>query len=413
MKVLWIVNIIFPEPKALLNGSNGHKSSGGWLLSYADLLNQHSDIKLVIATASDQVKFLTKFNGVRNTYYLFPIHKNYRAYSADLLEIKQNESPDLIHIHGTEYPYGLAYVEACGSDKVVLSIQGIISEVCKYYNAGLSDLDILKHLTVRDLFGRTLWHEKRKRKKDAVLERRLIQNVNHIIGRTAFDRAHVWAINPDAYYHKCNEPLRDEFYAGRWTIETCKPHSIFVSQAWYPLKGFHMLLKAMPLLLRSYPDITINIAGSDILDTKGLIGRLRWQGYYKYISRLIKRFGLNGKINFMGPLSAERMKNALLSSNVFVCPSSIENSSNSLAEAQLLGVPSVVSYVGGLPDMISRDSNCLLYRFDDTDMLAYSISKIFDTVPDGSIQQEEAKRRHNKKEIANTLTLIYNSVQKN
>ena len=63
--------------------------------------------------------------------------------------------------------------------------------------------------------------------------------------------------------------------------------------------------------------------------------------------------------------------------------------------------------------MISRDSNCLLYRFDDTDMLAYSISKIFDTVPDGSIQQEEAKRRHNKKEIANTLTLIYNSVQKN
>ena len=126
----------------------------------------------------------------------------------------------------------------------------------------------------------------------------------------------------------------------------------------------------------------------------------------------MSKLGLTDKIQFLGPLNAEGMKDALLSSNVFVCPSSIENSSNSLAEAQMLGVPSVVSYVGGLPDMISCDSNCRLYRFDDVEMLAYQITKVFENAGDGSIQQAEARKRHNRMDIAEELTSIYKDVER-
>ena len=57
------------------------------------------------------------------------------------------------------------------------------------------------------------------------------------------------------------------------------------------------------------------------------------------------------QFEFEGFLSAEKMKRLLLESNVFVCPSSIENSPNSLGEAMLLGVPCVASDVGGIADM--------------------------------------------------------------
>lgn len=410
MKILWIVNIVFPEAQSLLNGSGDFKGSGGWLVSYASLLNQRPGIKLCIATASNHVKKLTKFDGENNTYYLFPPQRNYQKYSDYFKIIKQNENPDLVHIHGTEYPYGLAFVEACGNEKVVVSIQGVISEICKYYNSGLSNWEIFKNLTFRDLWGRTLWHDKAVFKRNALLEEKVLQSVNHIIGRTTFDKAHVWAINPKAKYHLCNEALRDEFYSGKWIVEKCRPHTIFVSQAWCPLKGFHMLLRALPLVLREFPDATVSIAGGNLLRKNGFIARLRWQGYYKYISHLMSRFGLTDKIQFLGPLNAEGMKDVLLSSNVFVCPSSIENSSNSLAEAQMLGVPSVVSYVGGLPDMISNDSNCRLYRFDDVEMLAYHITKVFENAGDGSVQQSDARKRHDRKEIADELISIYRDV---
>ena len=58
---------------------------------------------------------------------------------------------------------------------------------------------------------------------------------------------------------------------------------------------------------------------------------------------------LEDKVSFLGPLNAEQMKAEYLRSNVFLCPSSIENSPNSLGEAQMLGVPCVASYVGGIP----------------------------------------------------------------
>lgn len=35
------------------------------------------------------------------------------------------------------------------------------------------------------------------------------------------------------------------FYEGSWNPEHCEPHSIFVSQGDYPLKGLHYLLKSI------------------------------------------------------------------------------------------------------------------------------------------------------------------------
>lgn len=69
-----------------------------------------------------------------------------------------------------------------------------------------------------------------------------------------------------------------------------------------------------------------------------------------------------------------------LLSNVFICPSTIENSPNSLCEAQLLGVPHIASYVGGTADLMKGNEECL-YRFEETEMLAEKSAMCSPRVP--------------------------------
>ena len=106
--------------------------------------------------------------------------------------------------------------------------------------------------------------------------------------------------------------------------------------------------------------------------------KIRESYYSKYIRKLIIEWNLTENVEFTGPLSEEKMKQRYLKSNVFVSASSIENSSNSVAEAMLLGVPVVSSFVGGCISLIEHGVNGLLYQADAPYMLAYYIVKIFD-----------------------------------
>lgn len=95
-----------------------------------------------------------------------------------------------------------------------------------------------------------------------------------------------------------------------------------------------------------------------------------------------------------------------LLSNVFICPSTIENSPNSLCEAQLLGVPHIASYVGGTADLMKGNEECL-YRFEETEMLAEKICNVFAKSSFSKNMQTEAQVRHNAKANAKRLIEIY------
>ena len=75
-------------------------------------------------------------------------------------------------------------------------------------------------------------------------EKKILQNVSNVIGRTEWDRKCVMSINQRCHYYHCNETLRDTFYEGSWNIENIQRYSIFVSQAYYPIKGLHILISA-------------------------------------------------------------------------------------------------------------------------------------------------------------------------
>ena len=133
-----------------------------------------------------------------------------------------------------------------------------------------------------------------------------------------------------------------------------------------------MIFEALPLILRHYPDTKVYVAGYDPTTAPWW----RIDGYGKYLKKQIARLGISEHIEFTGTLNEEAMCNRYLKSNVFVCCSAIENSPNSLGEAQLLGMPYVASFVGGVPEITDMNSEAL-YRFEETEMLAKKICDIF------------------------------------
>lgn len=385
MKVLWITYDIFPEAKTLITQKTELKGTGGWMLGLANSLieNKATEVEISVASVSPLVKELTILKGEHMTHYVIPYgngtSKYNKEYELALKTIYEMAKPDIVHIHGTESSLGLSFLNACPQAKTVVSIQGLTSICHHYFNHGISFWQILKSCTLYALLrGTTLLHQKRTFRTKGENEVAIIKKAKHVIGRTGWDRAHCWAINPNAEYHFCNETLREEFYSGEcWEYKNCNRHTIFLSQAWYPVKGLHMLLKAMPLILREYPDTVIRIGGINITSRKNIKERIRISNYGKIISGLIKKYNLKNNVQFINPLNALEMKEEYLKCNVFVCPSTIENSSNSLGEAQILGVPCVSSYVGGVADMIPDDACGKLYRFEEIEMLAKCIVDIF------------------------------------
>lgn len=407
MHILWITNIIFPP----LNRELGFTESfgGGWLYtSLQSLKALKPELTFAVATVweSNEFKKLVIDNIV---YFLLPLkHKSRKKYNPNLEKywqsIKQEFKPDIVHIHGSEFSHGLAWVKACGNAQVVVSIQGIISEIAKHYLDGVPE-NVVKSKTFRDLIKQdSLSQQKIKFQERGELEIELLSKVNHIIGRTDWDRIHCWDINPFAKYYYCGESLRTSFYNHKWEFSKCEPYSIFISQASYPIKGLHILLQALSIIKKKFHNVLLYIGGTDITS----VPLFKITQYGLYLKNLISSLGLRENVIFCGALSESQMVTRYLVSNVFVSPSSIENSSNSIAEAQMLRMPIVCSYVGGTPDITNFDPK-VLYRFSDDVMLAKKIIDIFEAGPNAHINCFNEERYDGMKNTE-LLYSIYNDV---
>lgn len=416
MKILWITNIIFPAPSKVLGIQP--PASGGWMYGMVKQVSDLPDIHLAVATPYPGDKLMS-FSVDNVIYYLLPskCKTTYQKCLEPIWQMVCNEFiPNIIHIHGTEFTYGLACMRSCPNHNYVVSIQGIVSVISRYYFAGISIVDILKNITFRDIVSLdTIFNRKRSYQKRGEFEKEYILRSKIITGRTSWDHAHVMAINPLALYYKCHRTLRKRFYSSnKWNINSKMNYSIFLSQAGGPIKGLHQVLKAIALLKEEFPQIKIRIAGSNITMYTSILDKMKLSGYGSYIRKLIKKLNLNDNVQFIGTLTEEHMVNEYKSAHIFICPSSIENSPNSLGEAQFLGVPSIASFVGGIPDMITHGETGLLYRFEEIEMLAENIRQVFnddDLAQKLSINEViVAEQRHNQQINLNQTLLIYHKI---
>lgn len=375
MKVLWLCSI--PLPSISEKYKTKKFNIGSWIEGMKNVLLNQENIQLGYVFPSSELRNLRdEVEGIK--IYSFCVNSNLeKSYKSIIDDFK----PDIVHIFGTENPYAYTFARVFGSpQKTVVNIQGVVYAIVRHYASGIP-AKIQNKYTIRDIIKHNnIQTQKKIFAKCAIYEEKLIRHADNFIGRTEFDKAIISQFNANARYYLCNETLRDVFYKmqGKWNVANCEKYSLFMSQAQYPVKGIHFMIEALAILKAKYPGIRLYIAGTKIrIVPETLKDYWLQNSYARYVWNLIKRNYLQQNVVFMGSLTADEMAEQFLRANIFISASTIENESNSLSEAKMVGTPIVASYVGGVINRIKHGQDGFLYQHDAPYMLAFYIDTIF------------------------------------
>lgn len=416
MRVLWTVNLIPTEASKELGIAS--EVLGGWVESMASQLRRYEDLQLAIACkCSENQKFDIEVNGIHYYSMEYSSKTELKALEQRCEELIVEFQPDLIQIEGTEFPHAKAMLEVgnCKDIPTVVSMQGILNGQYVYQCGQLQMDDMMFSGSFTNIFAawilhlrKRLWYKPRMKP-----ERESIEKAKYILGRTTWDRAHTYAMNPKAKYYTCNRVLRDAFYEKKWDINSMERHSIYVGNGYYALKGLHFVIQALPQLIREYPDVKLYVAGYKPYEDNDKRSILK-KGYAAYLKKLIHDLQVEEYVEFTGPLKDYEVAEKLSNVNVYVLASVAENSPNTLGEAMMVGTPCVASYVGGVPDMAKDNEEALLYRNDDPTLMAWHIKRVFDNDELALSLSEKGKVKarctHDAKKNAEQLMRVYRDI---
>lgn len=401
MRVLWF------SPINLGSQSIQSHNGGGWILSLKELLMQDDSLEIGIAFEGQG-----KWGACKKKVHVFPIQaggrlKNRLRKKLDpgcdslflLPEMKRaidDFKPDLIHVWGSES----ALFSICRHTSIpcVTHLQGFLPAYLNAkYPPGIAECDVLHHIGFHPL---RQWMHRYFTKvfvNRASQEAENMRFCSFFMGRTDWDRAIVSVYNPNARYFHCDELLRNEFYSGVWQLQRRKSFVItsVISSPLY--KGHDVILKTAKML-KTYTDISFvwKIYGIDDLTF--------WE----------KKLKINAAQNGVmccGSVSAVELKKALLGADVYIHPSYIDNSPNSLCEAQMLGLPVIAANVGGVSSLICHGENGLLFPANDPVMLVSLIQQLYKNdecrISLGGQAKKTAEKRHDPETIKRSLLEIY------
>lgn len=124
----------------------------------------------------------------------------------------------------------------------------------------------------------------------------------------------------------------------------------------------------------------------------------------------------DNNVKIMGFVQAEELIDKLCSSDIYIHTAYIENSPNSICEAQYLGLPIISTHVGGIESLLSNGEDGLLVPANDPWLMADSIIQLVQDNDRMSLYANNgyirAHERHNPKRIEQELLNCYNSIIK-
>lgn len=355
-------------------------ATGTWSHSMATELVKSGEIELFnITQARVKSTIREDFSSIKQ--WVIPSSKLNRkglpkkSIIRDIIKISEEVKPDIIHIWGTESFWGLLKARNFISGKVILEIQGLKSEIHKYFYSGLTFKDIIATIGLREIIkpSDSIIKQKASFYRWGEFEKEIIENHSFITTQSDWVRSHVRNINKDAELFETKMLLRDEFVNSlKWEFDSCQPYSVFTTfSSIVSYKGLHVLINAIAILRDEFPSVKLNIAGST--GRQGILG----YGYYNWIKRRISKLGIEENINFLGSINAEEIVKKLHSANVTVIPSFVESYCMALDEAIHVGTPTVASFAGAMPELGIHKETVYYFHSGDPVMCANAIGAFF------------------------------------
>ena len=404
MKVLWLATSpsLYVEGKVM-----------GWIGALEHLVREHCpEIELGITFEYADSEFKVQRNGV--TYYPISLNRkvkdiikmklngndNWYLKRPLLVKVVEDFKPDIIHCFGSEWNWGLLAKET--EVPVVLHMQGFIN----IYNDSNRKIHhkpqpIWKKLlhprgVVQGIF---LKYYNLKRDEN---ERDIMQSCHYFMGRTEWDRNIVKFFSPNSKYYHCPEAIRPAIYdsAEKWSYRDCDTIKIVTVASAGNLKGNGIILETAQILKRMGVNFEWRVSGD--------------KGIFALFEHTTGIHAEDVNIKLLGYIDVEKVRQELLDAEIFVLPSIMDNSPNSLCEAQLIGTPVIASYVGGIPQMVENNVTGILYPYNEPYALAFNILNLHNS-PEMlrmlSINEiEKAHQRHSPELLCERLKEIYMDV---
>jgi glycosyltransferase involved in cell wall biosynthesis len=236
----------------------------------------------------------------------------------------------------------------------------------------------------------------------AAREKEIYANSKHFIGRTAWDRRVTSVLAPGADYYHNDEILQDSFYKYQWANKLNSKLILFTTNGPNIYKGIETLLDCACLLDEINIDYEWQVAG---LSKNDEVVKIAAKSIGKPVSK---------NINFLGKLDDVRLAEALLKANIYLAVSHIENSPNSLCEAQILGVPCIATHAGGTNSLLEDGVDGILIQDGDPYSMAGAIIEMKNNfnkaIVYGENSRKRALKRHDPEKITNDLLEIYKNI---
>jgi glycosyltransferase involved in cell wall biosynthesis len=369
MRVLWFSN------KMLSRNDRG--SSGTWLDAMSQALIASREVELGNITFGPVREIACQdFDSVRQWIVPgnMPLHDGLPSdrVIASIVKTVESFSPDLVHVWGTEYFWGLLSARKHIPYPVLLEIQGLKFAIAPVFSGGLTFREQLSCIGLRELMkGSTIFQMRRKYERWGILEREIISGHRFISTQLKWALSQVKTINRNGMLFHCDCLLRKPFYVAA-PHAPARNNKIFCSMAYSaPFKGLHVAIRAVSILKPRFPDIELRIAG--IHQKTGL----RSDGYVSWVARKIERLGIVSNVVWLGVLTASQIIEEMQRCSCVLIPSFIENASLAFTEAMIIGTPIVASFVGSLPDLARDEESALFFSPGDVPVCAFQIERIF------------------------------------
>lgn len=160
-------------------------------------------------------------------------------------------------------------------------------------------------------------------------------------------------------------------------------------------KGMQYLIQALPVVIKEFPDVSLEIIGSG--------------PYKKKLEKIVKKLKLEKKVKFAGFLSD--ISGYLANFDLYVQPSLSESFGLAIVQAMGVGLPVVATETGGIPEVVTTGKTGILVPSKNSKALSAAILEIIRDPKMarqmGEMGRRDARLKFNLDDMISELEQIY------